>query len=799
MMRKIMSCSLPALFLVLAGGVRAGVLGPRLEALVHGRLQALPAFSKAAVRDPLAPRADRAGRVQVVIRPALATGALPPVGDLASLGAVRIRVSPLMHLVQAWVPVGSLESLATLPGVGRVSVPVYATAQPPYVPHRAGAVPQQSSSSVPSGLPIDATGLVALQGDLLQSVGAEGQGIKVGVISDDDSGDAASQQAGYLPTNIFQVQQFLSTETQPTPGDPAEGTALLEVVHAVAPQAQLGFCGPQTDVDFVTCYQAFVQWGANVVLDDLGFPGTDMFTRGVNTSGSFANAVYQIVSGNPNVAFLSAAGNDAQDYLQATYASTTCPSSVTGASGCMDFGGVTGAFGVTLANLPGSTVTNELPVTLFPGYPFFPILEWNDPPSTTTAPTTQYELYLLDSSGNVLASGGAFSLSNDTTGDGRPASYFFYTVPNSTASFVTDYLVVACTTGCTASPVPSLKLIGNGDGAVLFGTISNNILTPMYTDGSTSDGETAVPGLLATTAAAVDSENPLAVTLESYSALGPFLYGNAGATGEESEPAITGIDGVETSGAGGFSGLFLPNGGVAFCGTSATAPNVGALVADLMSAEPGKTASFYAGALESTASSSLITGNPIPANNPTGFQCSFGNPLGYSADSAGAGLAQGYAALTAPQGLDYQFPTVAVSVPAGGGTAATTVTNGESVTDYGFDIGKPVTLTAAVTGGTTPAKASSCEWTYNGQTATGSSVNITFTSTTVEPEMITVNCPDENGIMNPEPATIEAVVFPAPVTPAPSSSSGGGALSPLGLLLLALLAAAAVVRRRRTV
>jgi MYXO-CTERM domain-containing protein len=78
-------------------------------------------------------------------------------------------------------------------------------------------------------------------------------------------------------------------------------------------------------------------------------------------------------------------------------------------------------------------------------------------------------------------------------------------------------------------------------------------------------------------------------------------------------------------------------------------------------------------------------------------------------------------------------------------------------------------------------------------------VNITFTSTTVEPEMITVNCPDENGIMNPEPATIEAVIFPTPVTPAPSSSSGGGALSPLGLLLLALLAAVAVVRRRRTV
>jgi MYXO-CTERM domain-containing protein len=795
MMRKIMSCSLPALFLVLAGGARAGVLGPRLEALVHGRLQALPAFSKAAVRDPLAPRADRVGRVQVVIRPALAAGALPPVGELASLGAVRIRVSPLMHLAQAWVPVGSLESLAALPGVGRVSVPVYATVRPPYVPHRAGAVPQQSSSSVPSGLPIDATGLVALQGDLLQSVGAEGQGIKVGVISDDDSGDAASQQAGYLPTNIFQDPTFLSTETQPTPGDPAEGTALLEVVHAVAPQAQLGFCGPQTDLDFVTCYQDFIKWGANVVLDDLGFPGTDMFTRGVNTSGSFANAVYQIVSGNPDVAFLSAAGNDSQDYLQAPYASTTCPSSVTGASGCMDFGGVTSAFG---ANLSAYSVTNELPVILFPGYTFVPILEWNDPPSTTTAPTTQYELYLLDGSGNVLASGGTFSVSNDTTGDGRPASYFFYTVPSSSASFVTDNLVIACTAGCTASPVPSLKLIGDGDGAVLFGTVSNNTLTPMYTIGSTSDGETAVPGVLATAAAEVDSENPLAVTLEGYSALGPFLYGNAGATGEEAEPAITGIDGIETSGAGGFSGLFLPNGGVAFCGTSATAPNVGALVADLMSAKPGQTASFYAGALESTASSSLITGNPIPANNPTGFQCSFGNPLGYSADSAGPGLAQGYAALTSPQGLDYQFPTISVTVPAGGGTPETTLTNGESVTDYGFDVGKPVTLTAAVTGGTTPAKASSCEWTYNGQTVTGSSASITFTTTAVQPELITVNCPDENGIMNPEPATIEAVVFPTPVSPSSSSSSGGGGLSPLGLLLLALLAAAAVVRRRRT-
>jgi len=481
-----------------------------------------------------------------------------------------------------------------------------------------------------------------------------------------------------------------------------------------------------------------------VIVDDLGFPGADMFTRGVHTPGSFANDIYTVVSQNPNVAFLSAAGNDAQDYLQAPYTPTSCPSAISSATSCMDFGAVTNVSGTALSTYG---VSNELPVVLGSST-FDPVLEWNDPLSTANPPSfaTNYTLYLLDTSGNVLETGKL-----TTTSDGRPVSYFSYTVSSPP---VDAELVVACTAGCSAEP--TLKLLGWGDGTVLFGNLSP--LEPMYTAGSMWAGQKAVPGVLATVAGAVDQTSPLEVTLESYSALGPYLYGGIGATGIESEPALTGIDDVETSGAGGFSSSRpLQNGGVAFCGTSATGPNVGALVAALMSADPGQSASFYAQALASTASETAIAANVVipSSNNPTdGYQCSPGNLQGYvdtpTENDAGAGLAQGYAALTS----FFKFETTTISAP-----PDVTVSSGGTATED-VPLNVPVTYTATVSAGTNSASTTACNW--PGTQTSGPSATYTFPA--AGSYVVEADCEDSQGILNPSYATIDVTAenIPAP-------------------------------------
>ncbi|EQD77320.1 periplasmic copper-binding protein [mine drainage metagenome] len=745
-MKKTLILACTGLAALLPFGVRAGTLSPRLEALARGDTAfAVSASSRAAIANPFAARLNRAGQVQVYVLPAIPGGPLPDTQEIAALGGSRIRVSNLMDLVQAWVPVAELHALAGLPGVGRVRVPTYAIVHPPVGGHptlgtrRLTGAFQPVTQALSTGLPIDQTAVEAMQANLLEAVGASGQGIKVGVISDDDSGNAASQQAGYLPSSIFQDPTYPGTT--PTPGDPAEGTAMLEEVHAMAPNAQLGFCGPPTAVDFLTCYHDLVTWGASVIVDDLGFPAVDMFTRGVtaNGTGSFALAVATITTTNPNVVFFSAAGNDAQDYFQGSYtpSSGSCTTGGTTYGSCMDFGAVLGS---------GSGITTELPVvflnpsTSTQSSTFEPVLEWNDPLSTSGSFSDQLVLYLVNSSGTVLAQGTGY-----ITNDGRAQETFAtpYTLPVSSNYITGDSLVVACQS--CADPI-TIKLLGNGDGVVFFRTQTS----ADYTPGSIAAGQKVAPGVLATVATAVDVYSPLATTLESYSALGPFLYGNYAGTGTQADPSITGVDDVETSGAGGFSaGSALSNGGVAFCGTSATGPNVGSLVADLMSADPGQPASFYENILEKTASQTAIGTSPIPSSNPTGYACSSGYTSGYTAYDAGAGLAQGDAALTS----FFTFPVTKVTAPPN-----VSVSSGQSATENA-PINVSVTYNASVTPGTNPASSAKCAWvgaaagSTSGTPETGASATYAFKN--AGSYVITANCPDNQGIRNSEPATID--------------------------------------------
>ena len=128
--------------------------------------------------------------------------------------------------------------------------------------------------------------------------------MKVGVISDGVDSRAIAQATGDLPGTIT-IQTHLGS------GD--EGTAMLEIVHDLAPGAELGFCGPSTDVEMAQCVNDLAStFGADIIVDDLGF-----FFQAFFEDDFVAQAVAGVVSNG--VFYTSAAGNDAETHYQGDY------------------------------------------------------------------------------------------------------------------------------------------------------------------------------------------------------------------------------------------------------------------------------------------------------------------------------------------------------------------------------------------------------------------------------------------------------------------------------------------------
>ena len=98
--------------------------------------------------------------------------------------------------------------------------------------------------------------------------GVNGNGIRVGVISDGSLGSVDSIASGDLPANIG--SQSFRADGDLNAG--AEGTALLEIVHDIAPGAQLFFANFDTGLEFIQA----VDWLA----DQAGGPNTRRGTAG---------------------------------------------------------------------------------------------------------------------------------------------------------------------------------------------------------------------------------------------------------------------------------------------------------------------------------------------------------------------------------------------------------------------------------------------------------------------------------------------------------------------------------------
>lgn len=573
---------------------------------------------------PLEARWNEAGAVQVYLHYA-AGGAGPDLTALKQLGATGIVKSDALAVVQAWVPAEELRAAGELPGVERVSLPRYAY--------------RKDTSSTRR---LTYTGSVDTQGDTLlgaqvfrNTTGITGKGISVGVISDGDDHTGDSQKSGDLPPSIFNDPNDSNGGFSPkSSGD--EGTAMMEIVYDLAPGVkQLGFCGPQSTVDFVTCLNDFnTSMGANVIVDDLGFEGGAMFS-----DDTFNTAVKSFADSHTGIQLVTAAGNGALGYWQGSWNPASVPTSVNGVSytQVQNFG-TTNYLAIDTSNaLPGDQISYQV--------------EWNDPWSDTskTNLNDDYDVVVFDNS-TATSGGGAGSSavacnqginigpassggvcnepksSSLTTPGPQPIQGSAWTV---TTPGTIYYLEVFKVSG---NPGPNLKIL------ITDNTNSVPIIVTPGTVGSVFGHATLTEEI---TAGAFDAQATPLYSIEPFSALGPVEYGVTGGTAQSiQKPDFTGPDDVSITGAGGFENPFF--------GTSAAAPHLAGLVALLKAGYPGQ--SVYT--LLQKAATQPGTTNP---NGTFGF----GVPILTNLTNAG----------------DFPPPTATITKP----TATTTISTGQQV------------------------------------------------------------------------------------------------------------------------
>lgn len=506
-----------------------------------------------------AARFDAKGRLQIDVEFDCASAA--PGAGLIAAGMVigtTLKVPPLC-VVEGWAGTAALPGLASLAAVKGMDLPHYSQ---PRTPITAMGKPQaRSIPQAADGTPaIDGNGVSIMNADkYVAQTGIDGAGVTVAVINGGAASLALIEGRGELPQ--VQVVQPSANSTPPAnPGD--EGTMMLEEVHAVAPGAQLAFCGPQTYVEYVACVQNLIAAQATVITDDLLFPGYDLMSAPAHNIAT--QAVASLISGNPNVLLFSAAGNNAGNYWQGPYTPFSGTGNTKTCQGQTDnFFQIYGNTQVNTWQSGGSTASDLE-------------LAWTNTDGVSSA---NYDLYVEDTSGNVIAcaaGSGSTEISGSTTADVIAGSAL--TSPN-------IYYIVIGTPDESLSG-NFLKLLGFGDGADSWSSTS---------PGSTSSPQDFAAGVFTT--GAVDGGDGIGNAIEPFSATGPIQFEVPSPSTLQS-PTLVAPDDVYVDAAG---TEFQVSSTGTFYGTSAASPNTAAVAALLKSAFPTLTAAQTIGVLESGA------------------------------------------------------------------------------------------------------------------------------------------------------------------------------------------------------
>jgi hypothetical protein len=202
----------------------------------------------------------------------------------------------------------------------------------------------------------------------------DGTGVQVGVLSDSIEFLSRLQASGDLPAvTVFPRQAGAGT---------SEGTAMLEIVHDLAPGAALLFAtGQGGQAQFAQNIRDLRAAGADVIVDDLIYFNEPAFQDGI-----IAQAVEEVVADGAQ--YYSSAGNEGNlndgtsGVWEGDFAAVPPPLPLPGFGDAHDFGGGANFNTITQDPGPGGTV---------PQNPF--MLQWSD---AQAASGNDYDLFLLN-------------------------------------------------------------------------------------------------------------------------------------------------------------------------------------------------------------------------------------------------------------------------------------------------------------------------------------------------------------------------------------------------------------------
>ena len=155
-------------------------------------------------------------------------------------------------------------------------------------------------------------GSVTTEGDIVHKTanvrsgyGYTGAGVKIGIISNGVKHINDSKESGDLPDDVH----VLSDEVG---GD--GGTAMLEIVHDMVPDAELYFHDMGDDeIEFNYAIDALVSSGCKVICDDIYWQGQPYFE-----DGTIANHLESVLSDN-DIVYVAAATNLAEEHYQGEF------------------------------------------------------------------------------------------------------------------------------------------------------------------------------------------------------------------------------------------------------------------------------------------------------------------------------------------------------------------------------------------------------------------------------------------------------------------------------------------------
>ncbi len=407
----------------------------------------------------------------------------------------------------------------------------------------------------------------------------DGTGIKIGVLSNGVVSLAASQALGDLGTVTVLAGQTGSAD---------EGTAMLEIIHDIAPGAQLFFAtGLPTITQFAQNIRDLRTAGCDIIVDDLGYFVESPFQDGqvgtTNTNGGVVTQAVNDVVASGALYFSSAANSgNKNDNTSGTWEG--------------DF-----VSGGTLALIPGGGLVHDFDpsaavaqnnlLTLGGGATSPVNISWSDPLGGSS---NDYDLFILNNAGTTVVASSTNTQSgtqdpyeqtgSNTTNNravirqkaGAANRFLHLSTNRGRLNFSTDGETHghACATGGYGVAATPAYSPFNFAPPPVFGPYPNFYSTADKVETFSSDGPRRI----------FFNANGTAITPGDFSSTGGQVL---------QQPLITAADGVAVTGVGGF--------GSPFFGTSAAAPHAAAIAGLIKSANPSFTQAQIKTALTTTA------------------------------------------------------------------------------------------------------------------------------------------------------------------------------------------------------